>query len=219
MSDDARFYGEWIFANGWSEAVGLGGTFILGGLAAPFLDAETSVAAVLGGALLAVAFGTLLEGVLVGFAQERVLRKRLGDLPAGSWVKATAIGAGLAWLLGMIPSTTMALGSLGAEAPPGQEPSQAVQYLLAVVMGLATGPILGLAQWTVLRRLVDRAGRWLWANALAWAAGMLTIFVGMDLMPWNGSRLLLAIGLAAVCGLAGLIVGAIHGRILAVMTR
>lgn len=220
MRNDAEFYRRWILANCWSEAVGLGGTFVVGRLAAPLLDARPSAATVIGGALGAVVLGALLEGALVGFAQERVLRKRMAHvaMPERVWMSATAIGAGLAWLLGMIPSTLMALGSLGVEEPTTPEPSRVVQYAMAVVMGLATGPILGLAQWTVLKRYVPRASRWLWANALAWASGMLVIFVGMDLMLWNGPPLLLAVGLCLVCGLAGLVVGAIHGRVLLGLT-
>jgi hypothetical protein len=39
-------------------------------------------------------------------------------------------------------------------------------------------------------------GRWIlanrWANAIAWAIGMLLIFRGMDQVPWTASRSLVA---------------------------
>ncbi len=211
---DSGFYRRWILANGQAEAAGLGTTFVAGRLVAPHLEQVTGVAAILGGALGAVLLGTLLEGVLVGLLQERVLGQRLPGLRRGAWILATAAGAGLAWLLGMVPSTIMALGATASPGPAAEEPGALVQYGLAMGLGFVAGPILGLAQWTVLRGLVSGAGRWLWANALAWAVGMPLIFVGMDLVPWAGPFVLVALTVYLVCGVTGLVVGAIHGRVL-----
>lgn len=208
---DARFYRRWIAANGWAEAAGLGTTFLLARMLAPGLEGGT-VLAILAGALAAVLLGTVLEGVVVGVAQASVLAARASAL-TGRWVAATAIGAGLAWLLGMVPATVMALGSTGA-AMPAPEPPPLVQYGLASVLGLVAGPVLGLAQWTVLRRIADRPARWLGANALAWAVGMPLIFAGMDVIPWEASPVLVIAAIYAVCGVAGLAVGAIHGLVL-----
>jgi hypothetical protein len=77
-----------------------------------------------------------------------------------------------------------------------------------------TGPILGFAQWSVLRHHVHSARSWLMANALAWAAGMTVIFAGMAYVPWGGRPIVMFVSLYAVCALAGLVVGAIHGRVL-----
>jgi hypothetical protein len=124
------------------------------------------------------------------------------------------VGAGAAWILGMIPSTVMALQTPAPTAATATEPPAIVQYALALGLGVVTGPLLGFAQWTVLRRLVPRAGRWLWANALAWGVGMPLIFVGMNLVPWSGSGFQVAVALYGVCAVTGAVVGAIHGRTL-----
>ena len=63
-------------------------------------------------------------------------------------------------------------------APP--EIAEWMVYLLAASMGLVFGPILGAPQWWVLRRWVDKAIWWIPANAVAWAGGMVAIFVGMN---------------------------------------
>jgi hypothetical protein len=81
-------------------------------------------------------------------------------------------------------------------------------------LGLVAGPILGSSQALVLRRHTGRAGRWLWANAMAWAVGMPVIFLGMDLVPWSRGGAAVGVAIYAVCGVAGMLVGAIHGRIL-----
>jgi hypothetical protein len=217
---NAAFYRRWIFANGWAEAAGLGTTFALGRLLAPLHEGVTGVLAIVGTAVIAVILGTLLEGVLVGFAQETVLRRRLFRLRLRAWIWATAIGAGLAWALGMIPSTVIALLSQDSTAASASvEPPVAFQYGLAAVLGLVAGPVLGLAQWVVLRRLVQRAGLWLWANAVAWAVGMPLIFLGMDLVPWNGHPAAMTLAIYAVCGATGLVVGAIHGQFLMNLLR
>jgi hypothetical protein len=54
-------------------------------------------------------------------------------------------------------------------------------------------------------------GRWIlangWANAIAWAIGMLLIFRGMDQVPWTASRSLVA---PSIFGLPSR--GALRGR-------
>lgn len=216
---DPAFYRRWIVANGWAEAVGLGTTFVIGRLLAPWLEQAAGWADVLLSAFVAVLLGTLLEGVLVGVAQEAVLRQRLVSLRKGAWVSATAVGAGLAWILGMIPSTIMALGSQDPVASSPAEPPALVQFTLACALGLMAGPILGSAQSTVLRRHTPGSARWLWANAAAWAIGMPMIFLGMDYVPWTGSRSAVFPAIYAVTGAVGLIVGAIHGRVLVQLVR
>jgi len=92
-------------------------------------------------------------------------------------------------------------------------------YPAAAALGAITGPLLGVAQWSVLKRHVPRAHRWLWANAAAWAVGMPVIFLGMDYVPWTRGPLGVTLAVYAVCGVAGLVVGAIHGRVLDSLTR
>lgn len=218
VTNDRTFLARWTAANGVAEAFGLGTTFLLGTAAAPFLDADHGTIGVLAVALLAVLLGTFLEGVVVGVAQGVVLEARCADVRRGSWIVATAVGAGFAWILGMIPSTVMALSAPPQAASSIQEPTLVVQLLLAAGLGMVTGPMLGGAQWAVLRRHLPRAASWLWANGLAWALGMPVIFAGMNLVPWTGSPLTKAIAIYAVCLTAGLVVGAVHGFILMRMT-
>jgi hypothetical protein len=124
------------------------------------------------------------------------------------------LGAGVAWLLGMLPSTMMALLAEDHGQAAIEPPSAAVRFGLAALLGLVAGPVLGFAQWLVLRRHRPGAWRWLGANAAAWAAGMPLIFLGMDLLPWERGGLGVAAGIYSVCAAAGLVVGAIHGRVL-----
>ena len=216
---DPVFYRRWIIANGWAEAAGLGTTFVLGRALVPWLEHVTGTMAVLLGALAAVLLGTLLEGILIGVAQEAVLRDRLASLRKRTWMLATAAGAAFAWLLGMIPNTVLALRPQDAAASPLAEPSALIQYALAAALGLVAGPVLGFAQWTVLRRHVARAAWWLWANAAAWAVGMPLIFLGMEYVPWTGPSAATLLAIYGVCGAVGLVVGAIHGRFLVELVR
>lgn len=209
-----QFYRAWIVANGWAEALGLGSTFVLGRYLAARLDGNPSFGIPIAVFVGAVVLGTLLEGVLVGMAQEGALRQHMPRLVPWRWTKATAAGAGLAWALGMLPSTVAAIAETDVSMSSPVEPEGALRLGLAVVLGLITGPILGAAQWIVLRELVRGAGRWLWANAAAWAVGMPLIFAGMDLVPWSGHPALVIVAINVVCLATGVVVGAIHGRVL-----
>ncbi len=213
------FLFRWAFANAWSESLGLGTTFILGFLVAPALENMSGVFNVLTTAFMAVVLGIFLEGVLVGIAQGRVLHHRVPHIPIRRWTIATALGAGLAWLIGMIPSTAMGLMTPGGAEASMTEPPPGIQYVLAAGLGLVTGPILGVAQWAVLRKHIAHSVRWLWANALAWAVGMPMIFAGMDLVPWEGALWVKAPVVYLICFVVGLAVGTIHGGFLTILTR
>ena len=113
----------------------MGTPFLIGRVLAPQLESASGPMAILGVATLAVASGTLFEGVLVGAAQERVLRQRVSRLRRWSWTFATAAGAGFAWLLGMVPSTILALTSVESTASAPPEPAPAVRLALAVGFG------------------------------------------------------------------------------------
>lgn len=94
-----------------------------------------------------------------------------------------------------------------------------VQYGLALLLGAVTGPVLGLGQWLVLRRHVARPGRWIVANAIAWALGMVVVFWGMDQVPWTRGGLVVGLAIYLVCGVAGVVVGATHGWFLRNLVR
>jgi hypothetical protein len=206
-------YRRWVVANAWSECLGLGTTLVVAGAVAPWLERTERLPGAIAGALAAILLGMALEGAVVGWAQEGVIRRSLLRLRPGAWVGATVVGAGLAWALGMIPSTIMTLLSVsdGAES---SSPSATAQYVFAALLGAVAGPVLAAAQWTTLRRHVDRAGSWLWANALAWSVGMPLVFAGMDIVPWTGPAPARWLAIYAVCAFVGASVGAIHGLIL-----
>jgi hypothetical protein len=211
---------RWILANSVGETLGLGLTALIGAAIVSFLGEGTSVLATLALAAVAVLAGTLVEGSVVGTAQWSVLRGPLPGIRWRTWAVATGAGAFLAWLLGMVPSTVLSLGagSGGASAAP-VEPSNAVVLGLAFLMGLMLGPVLGFAQWLVLRRYVSHAALWMPANALAWACGMVVIFAGIDPAISGGFGLLSVAILAITLACAGAVVGAIHGLALVWLLR
>lgn len=203
------FWPRWVAANALAEFVGLtatlamaAGTFAADGTA-PLLTALLLAAGV-------AVLGAVVEGAAVGTAQWYVLRRALPRLRWRAWAIATLVGAAVAWMLGMLPSTLLARGAQSAAAT-GAEPSVAMQMLLAMGMGFALGPFLGVPQWLVLRRFVPRAGWWVLANSVAWAAGMPTIFLATGLIQpgYPTSAIAALVGLG--CLLAGAVVGAVHG--------
>lgn len=204
---------RWVVANGLGEFIGLTSTMAM---VAGLFSANDSLS--LGAALIAAAgvalAGAVVEGVVVGLAQVSVLRRAIPGFAWPPWVIATSIGALVAWLLGMMPSTffqAMAKGTEVAASAAPFDPPLILQLGLAVAMGAALGPFLGVPQWLVLRRHLPRAGRWVLANSVAWAAGMPMIFLATGLIQpgWPNAAIFAAI--AVGCLAAGLVVGAVHG--------
>ncbi len=206
-----RLWLPWIFANAWAELAGLGAVAGVGYLVASRVGEPSSTFAAFALAATFVGLGAM-EGFVVGVAQNQVLLKAL---PAVSgWVRATVIGAMASWAIGMLPSTIM---SILDHQPDGAPPeiSDSLSLLLAAGLGLVAGPMLAFFQWRQLRGLVPHAWLWLPANSLAWAAGMPVIFTAAHLASqqtrWQAAVATLGLALA----LAGAIVGAIHGGVLA----
>jgi hypothetical protein len=205
-----RIWWQWVLANAISETVGLGATLLIGAFL--LVQAQPSIGAI-PAAALGVLAGTLIEGSIVGTAQWLVLRRPLQRMRWRIWVGATALGACIAWTLGMIPSTLLFSGTDTGTAAPGQM-SDLVIYALAAGLGLVAGSILGAPQWLALRRHLPKAGWWVLANALAWMLGMVVVFVGTSFIPAQGMTWPVALVLLLFVVAAGALVGAVHGLVL-----
>jgi hypothetical protein len=131
-----------------------------------------------------------IEGAVLGFAQARVLRRALDDLPVVAWTGVTAAAAVVAYVIGFAPAQ---LGNRLTEVPP------AVLTPLASVAAVVLLATIGFAQWTLLRQRVSRAWRWIPVTAAAWAAG-LGAFIAVTTPLWQPHQ---PIALVAAIGLLG----------------
>ncbi|GAB4482759.1 MAG: hypothetical protein Kow00124_31840 [Anaerolineae bacterium] len=211
-------WGRWIVANALGEAVGLGLAALLGAALGLAIERTYgSFAGVIMAVVLIIA-GTF-EGVVVGLAQSWVLRGAVERLSVSRWVLMTGLGAFVAWVLGMLPSTLMDMGTPGATAVPAADVPDAVMYVMAAGLGFVAGPILGFFQWTALRAHVRRAGWWLLANALAWMVGMPLVFMVAGSAPPAGITAGYAAFVLLMILATGALVGAVHGGFLVWLLR
>lgn len=132
----------------------------------------------------------VLEGVVLGAAQAHVLRGVLPAVSVRRWIGATAIGAALGWVIGLLPSMT-------SEVWPGWPGP--VLVLTGLVGAVALVCSIGALQWLELRRHVARAGWWVVANAAAWGFGLIAMLaVSTPLwQPGQSIGLVVAIGVLA----------------------
>jgi len=213
------FYPRWILANGIGESLGLGTTFFLL-LLAPHWETGPSALTILGAAAGAILLGAAVEGVLIGWAQAKLLHRRFAKIRVTDWIKATMIGTGLAWMIGSLPNAIGGLADLsrttGCEnAPPaGGGPPLWWTMIFAAGLGAMVGPVLGFAQGRVLHRAGHSEIHWMRANSIAWLCGMPVIFLLLHFAPWTGSLPVLALAFYLITFVAGCVVGAVHGRYL-----
>jgi hypothetical protein len=155
------------------------------------------VGAVTAGDAAAIAVPALLaagavEGGMLGFGQSSVLRRAIPGFRARPWIAATAAAAVFAYALGLAPSTFAS----AVESWPTP-----LTIAVAVVLGGLLLTSIGGAQWFVLRQYVTHASRWIFATALAWAAG-LGVFLAFTMPLWQpGQPLALTIGIGVIGGL------------------
>lgn len=205
---------RWATANALSELVGLGATFATIGLLLSRIDTQ-HITGILLSFAIAVLSGSI-EATIVGLAQWWAMRPWFPMIGRFTWWRATLVGALIGYVLGYLPSTLMSMGETATQTSQA-EPPQWVTLLLAALLGALAGAVLSFAQWLVLRSKVKRAGLWIPANMLAWAFGMPVIFWGMDVAfkmaeIWQS---VLVVGCALL--IAGMVVGAIHGRFLVIL--
>jgi hypothetical protein len=211
-----KLWYRWIAGNALSEFIGLGSTFIIIGLVISRIDTQQT-SGILLAFLLTILSGTI-EATLVGLAQWWAMHRWFPKIARFTWWRATLIGALLGYALGYLPSTLMSMNEAATQAPL-TEPPQWVTLLLAAGLGIVTGAILSFAQWLALRGKVKRAGLWIPANMLAWSFGMPIIFLGMDIAfkmttIWQSVMIV-----GGALFIAGIIVGAIHGRFLIILAE
>lgn len=198
---------RWTLATAAGELVGFAVPAAVGPVAVRALVGLSPVPRALA-TLALLALAGAIEGTALGYAQWLILWRALPAIAPRAWVLPTAVAAGIAYLLGLLPSTLSDLSaSFGTILPA----SVLAAFLLLVSIGFA--------QWLTLRHHVPRAGWWVLANAAAWVAGLTVPIAAVALVP-DGSPTLAYIAAGVLSGwLMGLVVGAITGVALVRLVR
>jgi hypothetical protein len=200
---------RWLLWRRWTIATTLGefAAFSVPGVAGALAWGLGIPAAGLFG-VMAVA-GTA-EGAILGSAQWLALRRELAGLRWRDWAGATALGAGAAWTLAMVPAAFW-------DQLEDVHPAMPVALLAPAGAGVLLS--VGAAQWLVLRRFVERAGWWMPANAAAWAIGVTLVIAAMNPTTEDTPAAVVA-AVSATSGLGmGAVVAAITGAALVWLLR
>lgn len=199
---------RWVLATAGGEFVGFAVPAAVGAVAAWALGRMGATFAEIAMVGVMVLAG-VVEGAVLGFAQWLVLRRYIQNMARREWVLATALAAGVAWIIGMLPST---LGEMTTVSPM-------VLIGGAVLLGAVFVASIGFAQWLVLQRYIQKAGWWVLANAVAWPVGVAMPFIGLSLVP-EAAPLAVWVIVGVVSGvLMGAVVGAITGIALVWLLR
>lgn len=147
------------------------------------------------------------HGLAMGAAQSVLLKSRFG-VARYAWVYASGAGAAIAW----------ALGSIALFA--GDEPWTAAQLAgILFAGGALLGSVVGLAQWTVLRRSFAHSVFWIPANGIAWVAASALAWAAMESLPPDPGSMQILGAAAAGTLAAGIAVGSITGLCLVVFAH
>ncbi|HEU4421709.1 MAG TPA: hypothetical protein VFR67_04110 [Pilimelia sp.] len=133
------------------------------------------------------------EGALLGATQAHVLCRALPGLPRRRWTAVTSAAAVVAYLIGLLPSLTA--GTIGRWPLP-------VLVALAAAGGAVLLSSIGVAQWTVLRRFVPRAGRWIAITAAAWLVGLAAFMLIASPLWHAGQPPALTVAIGVLGGIA-----------------
>ncbi|MFD9396446.1 hypothetical protein ACFWBB_38620 [Streptomyces sp. NPDC060000] len=156
---DSRLYRQWIAYNTIAFVIVLSAGFLLALLGDDALHLEVSSHHVVIALLIATVGAALFGGVL-GALQWLVVRQRV-PIPRKAWITANIGPALLAWLLVIMPAVISVQDT-------DNDMSTSTAYLLAASQSLALGPLLGLSQSLVLRKVTSRWSWWIGANLASW---------------------------------------------------
>lgn len=194
-SQARRLWKQWILSVTLGELVGFAVPSAAGGMVAAW-----GISGIAKIALLSVA--GIGEGAILGGSQWLVLRRYLPALKWQAWVLATALAAGIAWVIGM---------SLGTATSYLSGLNPVLLGIVAMPLGVLLLLSLGTAQWLVLRRYIPASSSWIAVNALAWSLGVAVPVIALALVP-DGAPPLLMVVVGLISGvLMGAVVGAITG--------
>jgi hypothetical protein len=189
---DAVFLRYWVFWVSLGQVVGV--------------LAPAVALLVLGGTPLrapAVIAAGAVQGAVVGWTQATVLRVRVPALNRRRWVRATAIGAAMAWFIALLPAEWAEVW----QRWPAD--AQLIAAIVGVVVVLVTP---GTVQWAELRRHSRFAAWWIPGGVSAGGVG-LVVFVAVVSPLWRPDQpvaltvligvlggVLLMLSIALVCG-------------------
>ncbi|MCM4084661.1 hypothetical protein [Paractinoplanes hotanensis] len=171
------------------------------GFAVPAVAGALTAQAPVAAAFVAILAAGAVEGTMLGLAQATVLRYVLPRIAMRRWVAATAVGAVLAYAIGMLPS---ALAGHWADLPA------AVVIIAGLILGSALLASIGTAQWLVLRTVLPRSASWIATTAGAWLAG-LGVFLGFATPLWQPGQSITSVVVIGAAG--GLLMAAVTSAI------
>lgn len=203
--DRTGLWGRWFRAVTLGEIAGFAVPAVVGALVTGPAWGLLGIGPLLQAA--AVVLAGAVEGTVLGLAQAYALRTALPGVATRDWVRATAAGAAVAWLVGSLP---IVFGERVAGWPP------AVLALLGVVLLAA----MGVFQWRVLRGHVRAASWWVAATAGSWLVA-LAVFAAVTTPLWQEGQaawLVIAIGVLGGAAMAAT-VAALTGLALVALLR
>lgn len=152
--------------------------------------------------VVAIIAAGAVEGSVLGLAQWSVMREAVHPLRVRPWVAATAIGAAVAYALGMLPSATASRWTTWPVA---------VQIIVAIPLFAGLLFSIGVAQWLVLRQFVAHAWWWIVGTTLGWMAGLVVFFAVAPPLWQEGQSPMTAL-------LIGVLAGALMAAAMAIVT-
>ncbi|MFD6974523.1 hypothetical protein [Streptomyces sp. NPDC059949] len=196
---EVRLYWRWIAYNSIAFVIVLSVGVALALLGSDVLHLRLASGHVLV-ALVIATLGAVLFGGVLGTLQWLVVRERVAAIPRKAWVTSNIGPALLAWLLVIMPAV------IGAQ---NSDQDVSMAYLLAASQSLALGPLLGLSQSLVLRKVTRRWVWWIGANLASWlivdiALLLLSRLSGdLDVLRGDGSVAEVYLSLIATTPLTG----------------
>jgi hypothetical protein len=202
MKNEERFWHRWMISYSLGELFGIGVAAIIARfLYMGYSQLDSSRSPTLD-ALVLIAAGTS-EGLIIGYVQWKSLSRVIRNLKPATWIITTTLTSILGWFLILPPAVLIIFffAKLSAD-------NQYTSILYTLMAGAAFGGMIGLAQFFIIRKYVNNAVIWAFANSISWSFSFLILYFALSYFSGSLVNTLLII---LACLSSGLVQGMVTG--------
>jgi hypothetical protein len=202
MKDQERFWHRWILSYSLGELLGIGVAAIIARfLYLGYSQIDLGRSPALDAFVLIIA-GTS-EGLIIGYVQWKSLSRIIMSLKPASWIITTTLSSILGWFL-ILPPAVLIIFFFAKLSSNNQYTS----ILYTLLAGAAFGSVIGIAQFFIIRKFVNNAIVWIFANSISWAVSFLILYFALSYFSGSFVNTLLIILACLMSGLSqGLVTG------------
>jgi len=210
MRREEKFWYQWIAFYSIGEMLGIGTAAMVARFLLIEYSQSTYTSSTVLTALVLILAGTI-EGLIIGYVQWKSLSKLVTDFTPTRWITITTLASISGWLF-ILPPAVIVIFFFSQHFWLGNPHS----ILFTIITGLAFGGLIGMAQYSIIKKFFNRALTWVLATAIGWSLSFVFVYTALSLFSSPLYNIML---IAVACILSGLTQGLVNSTAVHLILR